>query len=138
MVWTLLAIAAKRDWVVHCLDVNNAFLHGDDLQKIQEMKEHLDKRFSLKDLGKLNFASYRVNDDVALADATRYKQILGQLQYLTITRLDIACAVNLLSQLAASPEHVHMVAAEIILHYLKCTPGQGIVLASKGSLELEA
>ena len=42
------------------------------------------------------------------------------------------------SQFTSSPKHSHMVAVERVLRYLKCTPGQGILLRKEGPLELEA
>lgn len=71
-------------------------------------------------------------------DTMRYRRLVGKLQYLTVTRPDIVYAVNVLSQFTSSPKHSHMVAVERVLRYLKCTPGQGILLRKEGPLELEA
>ncbi|XP_054820732.1 secreted RxLR effector protein 161-like [Prosopis cineraria] len=71
-------------------------------------------------------------------DASRYRRLVGKLQYLTVTCPDIVYAVNILNQFTSEPKHSHVVAVERVLRYLKCTPGQGILLRSEGNLELEA
>lgn len=71
-------------------------------------------------------------------DATRYRKLLGKLLYLTITRPDITYAVNTLCRFMTAPKQIHMDALERILRYLKTTPGPGILLPSKGELQLQA
>jgi hypothetical protein len=56
-----------------------------------------------------------------LIDATLYRQIIGLLMYLTNTRPDICFAVNTLSQFLVEPRHVHLVAAKLVMRYLKGT-----------------
>lgn len=51
--------------------------------------------------------SLKVEDDVATIDATTYRQLLGALQYLTVTRPDICFTVNKLSQFMQHPSHTH-------------------------------
>ena len=39
-----------------------------------------------------------LNDDTPLCDPTFYRSIVGALQYLTLTRLDLSFSVNYVSQ----------------------------------------
>ncbi|GJW21740.1 putative RNA-directed DNA polymerase [Tanacetum coccineum] len=230
-VLTLLAIVVKRDWMIHQLDVNNAFLHGDlseeiymkipqgfvkdgdmricrlhkslyglkqasrnwykkftnalrllyvddvviagnDTFKIQATKDELNQRFSIKDLGTLKYflgikvartyeglvlnqrkyildiladcglqgcksSPFPIEQNLKLnraenkpkVDASRYRRIVGRLLYLQATRPDITYSVNILSQFMADPRQPHLNAAHRILHYLKATPGLGILLS---------
>ena len=59
-------------------------------------------------------------------DATMYRQMIGSLMYLMNTRLDIRFVVNTLSQLLTDPRHVHLIAANHILRYLRGKVDYGI------------
>ena len=54
----------------------------------------------------------------------RYRRLVGKLNYLTITRLDISYFVSIVSQYMSSPTIDHWAAVEQILCYLKGTPGR--------------
>ncbi|XP_020687437.1 uncharacterized protein LOC110103174 [Dendrobium catenatum] len=70
-----------------------------------------------------------------LPDATTYRRITGALQYLTITRPDIAHAVNTLSQHLQAPEQIHLYMLKRLLRYIKGTINFGLPI-SKSSLTL--
>lgn len=74
----------------------------------------------------------------ALSDPTKYHRLIGSLQYLQFTRLDIAYAVNHLSQFMHRPTEEHWQAAKRILRYLAGTPTHGIFYTAKNSLTLRA
>lgn len=56
--------------------------------------------------------------------------------YLTTTRPDIAFATQQLSQFMAAPTATHYKAALRVLHYLKVSPGRGILLSRKSEMQI--
>lgn len=68
-----------------------------------------------------------------MADQGSYQKLIGKLLYITMTRPDISCCVQTLSQLLQAPKQSHMEAALRIVRYLKKQPGQGVLLSSKGN-----
>eukprot|EP00253_Pinus_taeda_P029360 PITA_29360 len=54
-------------------------------------------------------------------DATKYRQLVGSLNYLTTTRLDISFAIGILSRFMKKPCEGHWSAAKKALRYLKGT-----------------
>ncbi|CAN1279449.1 Retrovirus-related Pol polyprotein from transposon RE1 [Linum perenne] len=73
---------------------------------------------------------------VPLSDSTEYRQLVGKLHYLTITRPDISYGVQQLSQFQSKPTDVHLQAAYKVIRYLKQAPGQGLFFSRNASLEL--
>jgi hypothetical protein len=71
-------------------------------------------------------------------DSTHYRSIVGALQYLTLTRLDISFAVNKVCQFLHSPTTLHLVAVKRILRYLKGCTKLGVKFCKSNSLLVSA
>ncbi|XP_058784278.1 uncharacterized mitochondrial protein AtMg00810-like [Vicia villosa] len=65
-----------------------------------------------------------------LSDPYMYRSVVGALQYATLTRPDIAYAVNKVCQFMALPLEAHWVAVKRILRYLKGTISHGLHLSA--------
>ncbi|KAK3036903.1 hypothetical protein RJ639_031521 [Escallonia herrerae] len=92
--------------------VDDIILTGHDTDFLDSFVKNLDLRFSLKEL--------------------------GALQYLSLTRPDVCFAVNCLSQFMHSPTVLHWTALKRILHYLKATIHHGLYLRRGTPLTLQA
>ncbi|KAG7544005.1 Zinc finger CCHC-type [Arabidopsis thaliana x Arabidopsis arenosa] len=73
-----------------------------------------------------------------LNDGRPFRELIGRLLYLCITRPDITFAVHCLSQYLSCPTDAHLHAAQNILKYLKNNPGQGLFFSAKTELCLNA
>eukprot|EP00253_Pinus_taeda_P028748 PITA_28748 len=69
-------------------------------------------------------------------DATKYRQLVGSLNYLTTTRPDISFVVRILSKFMQMPCEGHWSATKSILKYLKGTQDFGIKDTQVGDLSL--
>nr|XP_016434272.1 PREDICTED: uncharacterized mitochondrial protein AtMg00810-like [Nicotiana tabacum] len=78
----------------------------------------------------------KLADGSAPTDQKQYRQLVGALQYLSITRPDIAFAVNRLSQFMHQPTHLHWQAAKRVLRYLKATSTLSFYLAPRALFDL--
>ena len=78
------------------------------------------------------------HDGESLSNATLYRQLVGSLIYLTITRPDISYTVHVVSQLMVAPRSPHYAAVLRILRYLKDTIFDGLHFSSHSSLTLQA
>ena len=77
-------------------------------------------------------------DGEPISDATRYRQLVGSLIYLTVTRPDISHAVGMVSKFMDAPRSVHYAAVLQILRYVKGTLYHGMHYSSRSSLEFHA
>jgi histone deacetylase 1/2 len=71
-------------------------------------------------------------------DATSHRRMVGDLQYLTLTRPHIAYAVNKICQYLHAPTTVYWTAAKIILRYISDIVDMGLTFMRSGSTLLSA
>eukprot|EP00253_Pinus_taeda_P025698 PITA_25698 len=69
-------------------------------------------------------------------DATKYRQLVGSLNYLTTTRPDISFLVGILSKFMQKPCEGHWFAAKRVLKYLKGTQAFGVKYTQVGDFSL--
>ncbi|KAH9662761.1 retrovirus-related pol polyprotein from transposon RE2 [Citrus sinensis] len=149
----VLSLAPSNGWSLRQLDENNAFLHGHLLEDVvttvflANSHNNLLPKFPLKTLADMLHANIvhtsishnhmpSLHDGVSLSDANAYRSIVGGLQYLSLTRLDVAFAVNKLSQFMHCPTTQHWVAVKQLLRYLWGTIHHGLFLHRNSPLLL--
>uniref|UniRef100_A0A2N9HCJ2 Reverse transcriptase Ty1/copia-type domain-containing protein n=1 Tax=Fagus sylvatica TaxID=28930 RepID=A0A2N9HCJ2_FAGSY len=141
------------------LYVDDMIIKGDDLAGIRDLQQFLSQQFEMKDLGTLSYflgleagltdsktvstplelnVKLNTTDGEPLSDATLYRQLVGSLIYLTVTRPDLAYAVHLVSQFMSAPRSTHYAAVLRILRYIKGTLFHGLHFSAQSSLELRA
>ena len=75
-------------------------------------------------------------EPLSAREATRYRQILGEIRYITdSTRPDIAYATNRLAQHMSKPQRHHQQALKTLLRYLKGTRTHGLLYPHKPQTE---
>lgn len=79
-----------------------------------------------------------LDDGTVLDTPTEYRTLVGSLQYLSLTRPDIAFTVNKLSQYMHRPTSSHWKALKRVLRYLKGTINYGINIYRTSPLTLHA
>ncbi|XP_022014915.1 uncharacterized mitochondrial protein AtMg00810-like [Helianthus annuus] len=73
-----------------------------------------------------------------LEDPSRYRQTVGALQYATLSRPDIAFAVNRVCRFRHAPTENHWSAVKHTLHYLKGTTNMGLWIRHNIGYRLQA
>ncbi|RVW60939.1 Retrovirus-related Pol polyprotein from transposon RE1 [Vitis vinifera] len=76
-------------------------------------------------------------DGDPMTDVTHYRSVVGALQYVTLTRPDIAFAVNKVCQFMQQPTTAHWLSVKRILRYLRGTMQDGLLLSPSSNLTIE-
>jgi histone deacetylase 1/2 len=77
-------------------------------------------------------------DKLGPMDSTRYRNLVGALQYLTLTRPAISFAVNKVCQFLHAPTSIHWSVVKWILRYIHGTIGLGLRIGPSKSMLVSA
>ncbi|XP_019229823.1 PREDICTED: uncharacterized protein LOC109210806 [Nicotiana attenuata] len=80
----------------------------------------------------------KAKEGAILQDPTYYRKLVGKLNFLTNTRLNIAYSVHHLSQFMQEPREPHLKAAFHLLRYLKSDPTLGIFMSKDADCTVRA
>ncbi|GJX01308.1 retrovirus-related pol polyprotein from transposon TNT 1-94 [Tanacetum coccineum] len=83
-------------------------------------------------------SSLSLNDNTAFSNPVKYRQVVGSLQYVTLSRPNIAFAVNKVCQYMHAPTKNHWSAVKWILLYLHGTVEHGMLICRSSGSTLQA
>ncbi|XP_014511425.1 uncharacterized protein LOC106770113 [Vigna radiata var. radiata] len=78
------------------------------------------------------------DDEGTLVDATKFKQVVGSLMYLTVTQLDVMFRGSLINRYMATPKASHLATTKQILRYVKGTIEYSILYQKGGKTKITA
>ncbi|GKC78699.1 retrovirus-related pol polyprotein from transposon TNT 1-94 [Tanacetum coccineum] len=82
----------------------------------------------------VTLSSLSLDDSTAFSNLVKYRQVVGSLQYVTLSQPDIAFAINKVCQYMHAPTENHWSAVKRILHYFHGTVEHGMLIRrSSGS-----
>lgn len=79
---------------------------------------------------------YRKDEGELLPDPFLYRQLVGSLIYLTITRPDISYAVHIVSKFMQAPRNLHLAAVRRLIRYLIGSSTRGLFFPQHSTLTL--
>lgn len=82
--------------------------------------------------------SLHSGDPLSAEDVTRYRSVVGALQYLSLTLPNISFCVNRVCQFLSAPTTAHWAAVKRILRYVHATSGMGLCITRSGFTLLSA
>ncbi|GJZ06535.1 retrotransposon protein, putative, ty1-copia subclass [Tanacetum coccineum] len=83
-------------------------------------------------------SSHSLDDSIAFSNPVKYRQVVGSLQYVTLSRSDITFAVNKVCQYMHAPTENHWSAVKWILRYLHGTVEHGMLIRRSSGSTLQA
>ncbi|GJY76722.1 retrovirus-related pol polyprotein from transposon TNT 1-94 [Tanacetum coccineum] len=83
-------------------------------------------------------SSLSLDDSTAFFNPVKYRQVVGSLQYVTLSRSDIAFVVNKVCQYMHDPTENHWSAVKRILRYLHGTVEHGMLIRRSSGSTLQA
>ncbi|XP_074322791.1 uncharacterized protein LOC141659762 [Apium graveolens] len=149
----------KKGWNMDHLDVNNAFLHGDldeDVYMIPPPEVPNDmvvsqQKFTLDLLFEFSCDNAKPvttpldliiklfpNQGDLLTNSSKYRRLIGKLNFLGNSRPGLSFCVQHLSQFMSAPRQPHWEAALHVLRYLSYNPAQGLLFTNDSSYQFEA
>ncbi|GJY50198.1 putative RNA-directed DNA polymerase [Tanacetum coccineum] len=137
----VLSLAVTNNWPLRQLDVHNAFLHGN----LKEQKYIL-KLLQNGGLSNCNpvcspmvtSSSLSLDDSTTFSNPVKYRQVVASLQYVNLSRPDIAFDVNKVCQYMLAPTENHWSAVKRILRYLHGTVEHGMLIRRSSGSTLQA
>uniref|UniRef100_A0A2N9IVZ2 Reverse transcriptase Ty1/copia-type domain-containing protein n=1 Tax=Fagus sylvatica TaxID=28930 RepID=A0A2N9IVZ2_FAGSY len=123
--------------------VDDIIITSSSSSAIDNLLSSLQTDFAVKDLGSLHyFLGIEVIRNTAwnspVSKTTLFRSTIGALQYLSLTRPDIAFTVNKLSQFMHKPTLLHWQSVKHLLRYLKHTLTYGLQIFKSSCLDLQA
>ncbi|XP_040957890.1 uncharacterized protein [Gossypium hirsutum] len=124
--------------------VDDIIITGDLSRGIDTFVQQLHTEFSLKDMGSLHYffrvelalSLFSKNEGILVEDPSEYRSIAGALQYVILTRPNIAHVVNRICQFMHAPMNVHFMTLKRVLRYLCGTIDYGLLIQPSERLSL--